>query len=95
MCFGIASCSFAAGTMVSTPNGLEAIESLKPGDQILSQDKNSGELTYKTISDAYGHVHDNGMTLPLPAAQASRKCLPPPPSTPSMLRAKALFPQAN
>jgi hypothetical protein len=43
-----ASC-FLAGTPVRTQNGLAAIESVKPGDRVLAQDQDSGELTYKLV----------------------------------------------
>jgi Pretoxin HINT domain len=40
---------FAAGTPVSTLTGLRPIESLKVGDQVLSQDTESGVLGYQPI----------------------------------------------
>ena len=41
---------FPAGTPVLTIDGPQAIESLKPGDRVLSQDMISGELDYKTVT---------------------------------------------
>jgi hypothetical protein len=43
-----ASC-FVAGTPVRTQRGLTPIESIQPGDRVLSQDQDSGELTYKMV----------------------------------------------
>jgi hypothetical protein len=40
---------FAAGTQVSTLVGLEPIESIRPGDRVLSKDPVSGELAYKLV----------------------------------------------
>lgn len=43
---------FAAGTPVWTDRGLAAIESVKVGDRVLSQDIESGELAYKPVIKA-------------------------------------------
>jgi hypothetical protein len=40
---------FLAGTLVRTETGLSPIESLRPGDRILAQDQDSGELAYKVV----------------------------------------------
>jgi len=40
---------FIAGTLVRTQTGLAAIETLKPGDRVLSQDQDTGELAYKVV----------------------------------------------
>jgi hypothetical protein len=40
---------FLAGTPVRSETGLVPIESLQPGDRVLAQDQDSGELTFKTI----------------------------------------------
>lgn len=40
---------FAAGTLVQTLTGPQAIETIEPGDQVLSQDPLSGELDYATV----------------------------------------------
>ncbi len=40
---------FLAGTLVQTQIGREPIESIRPGDRVLAQDQNSGELTYKLV----------------------------------------------
>jgi len=43
------SCCFAAGTLVWTRTGLEAIESLEIGDLVLAQSVETGELAYQPI----------------------------------------------
>jgi hypothetical protein len=40
---------FLAGTAVRTQGGLAPIESIQPGDRVLSQDQDTGELTYKLV----------------------------------------------
>jgi hypothetical protein len=40
---------FLAGTPVRTQTGLAPIESLKPGDRVLSQNQDTGELAYKIV----------------------------------------------
>ncbi len=48
---GFLSC-FVAGTPVWTETGLVAIEKIKIGDRVLSQDPNTGELTFKIVTQA-------------------------------------------
>jgi hypothetical protein len=45
---GRASC-FLAGTPVRTEAGIVPIESIKPGDRVLAQDQDTGELAYKVV----------------------------------------------
>ena len=40
---------FLAGTSVRTETGPRPIESIQPGDRVLAQDQDSGELTYKIV----------------------------------------------
>jgi hypothetical protein len=40
---------FLAGTLVQTQFGREPIDSIRPGDRVLSQDQNSGELAYRLV----------------------------------------------
>ena len=42
---------FPAGTPVWTETGLRRIESVQPGDRVLSQDPDTGELTFKLVID--------------------------------------------
>ncbi|MBC7855770.1 MAG: hypothetical protein IAF94_20265 [Pirellulaceae bacterium] len=42
---------FIAGTPVYTESGLQSIESIQPGDRVLSQDPNSGELAFKLVQN--------------------------------------------
>ena len=44
---------FAAGTPVRTFDGLRPIETLRVGDQVLTQDPKSGELKYQAIVTVY------------------------------------------
>lgn len=46
--FGSMSC-FLAGTLVWTETGPVAIEDVRPGDRVLSQDPESGELTHQIV----------------------------------------------
>lgn len=46
--FGPRSC-FLAGTPVRTEMGTVPIESIKPGDRVLAQDQDTGELAYKVV----------------------------------------------
>jgi pretoxin HINT domain-containing protein len=41
---------FVAGTLVRTALGLTPIETIQPGDRVLSQDQDTGELAYKIVS---------------------------------------------
>jgi hypothetical protein len=40
---------FIAGTPVWTESGMKPIESIQPGDRVLSQDPDTGELTFKVV----------------------------------------------
>jgi hypothetical protein len=44
---------FAAGTLVQTISGRQPIETLSIGDQVLSQDARTGELSYKPVIEVY------------------------------------------
>jgi hypothetical protein len=41
---------FLAGTPIWTETGLRPIESIQPGDRVLSQDPDSGELAFKVVT---------------------------------------------
>ncbi len=41
---------FAGGTLVRTDAGLRPIEEIRPGDRVLSQDVETGELAYKVVN---------------------------------------------
>lgn len=42
---------FAAGTPIATASGPRAVESLKAGDRVLTQDIDSGELSFRPIAE--------------------------------------------
>lgn len=42
---------FTAGTPVYTESGPQPIDSIRPGDRVLSQDPNSGELAFKLVQN--------------------------------------------
>jgi hypothetical protein len=58
----ISSC-FAAGTPVRTLDGLRKIESLKVGDQVLSQDVTNGSLSYQPILVVHHNAPDKTLGL--------------------------------
>ncbi|TGL69369.1 polymorphic toxin-type HINT domain-containing protein, partial [Leptospira kmetyi] len=47
---------FTAGTLVHTKTGTKKIEEIEVGDQVLSWDEESGEKSYKTVTELF--VHD-------------------------------------
>jgi RHS repeat-associated protein len=56
-------CSFAPDTLVSTANGLKTINTIQIGDQVLSQDEQTGDLTYKTVLNTFAHQDSDGMVI--------------------------------
>lgn len=44
-------CCFVAGTLVDTKDGLRPIEEIKVGDSVLSRNPETGETTYKTVTN--------------------------------------------
>ena len=40
---------FVAGTLVHTKQGLRQIEEVEPGDEVLSRDENTGEISYREV----------------------------------------------
>ena len=61
-------CSFAAGTLVMTRDGLKPIEELGTGDVVLSRNEITGEQTWKTVLGSFIHEHDDILTLSLETA---------------------------
>ncbi|TGK12921.1 hypothetical protein EHO62_19030 [Leptospira kmetyi] len=53
--FSISTC-FTAGTLIHTKTGTKKIEEIAIGDQVLSWDEESGERSYKTVTELF--VHD-------------------------------------
>ncbi|WP_176082423.1 polymorphic toxin-type HINT domain-containing protein, partial [Leptospira alexanderi] len=47
---------FTAGTLVHTSQGTKKIEEIKVGDEVLSWDEESGEVSYKAVTELF--VHD-------------------------------------
>ncbi|MEE0874939.1 MAG: polymorphic toxin-type HINT domain-containing protein [Ruminococcus sp.] len=61
---------FVAGTMILTAEGLVAIENIKAGDKVLSQNPETGEMSYKNVAVSFvnqanklAHVTVNGETI--------------------------------
>ena len=61
---------FVAGTMILTAEGLVAIENIKAGDKVLSQNPETGEISYKKVEVSFvnqanklAHVTVNGETI--------------------------------
>jgi hypothetical protein len=53
---------FAPGTLVWTERGLRAIESVLPGDRVLSQHPDTGELSYKLVTTPTAGPPGSGMS---------------------------------
>lgn len=49
---------FPAGTKVKTANGYVNIEEIKVGDEVLTYDENSGEITYSKVQETYHNKVD-------------------------------------
>src|SRR5262249_42682458 len=49
----LAQACFVAGTEVATPDGPQPIESLQPGDRVLSRDPRSGELAWRAVEQTF------------------------------------------
>ena len=78
----IVSC-FAAGTPIPTREGTKAIESIRTGDQVLSQDVTSGALAFRTVMAVHHNPPDKTLRVvtrqrrrsrgqPLPSVLARR-----------------------
>jgi hypothetical protein len=65
---------FAAGTKVWTLTGLVPIEQIKPGDRVLSQDVDSGELRYKPVLRLT--LNPKGRMMQLRAGDETITCTP-------------------
>ncbi len=68
--FGRSAC-FAAGTLVQTDHGLRAIETIKPGDMVLSRDEKTGRTAYKRVTAVKTPTQDDLYTIEMdvPAGQ--------------------------
>jgi len=58
-------CSFGAGTLVLTKEGLKPIESIKEGDYVLARDEKTGEESWKKVLGAFARWHDDALNLTL------------------------------
>ena len=56
-------CSFAAGTLVATPEGLKPIEEVHAGDWVLARDPETGALEPKRVTFAYSSIHEDVLIL--------------------------------
>ena len=56
-------CSFAAGTLVATPEGLKPIEDVHAGDWVLARDPDTGALEPKRVTFAYSSIHEDVLIL--------------------------------
>jgi hypothetical protein len=71
--------SFAASTLVATPQGERPIATLKVGQQVSAYDPTTGKRTTQTIARVFlNHDSDRlDVTLALPASQAGAHDLAP------------------
>jgi hypothetical protein len=60
---------FAAGTPVATPGGEVAIESLRPGDPVLSRDRQSGAIVTAIVTQTRRHPDRAYRLLELPGGR--------------------------
>ena len=67
--FGTSYC-FVVGTLVTTADGFKPIEEIQVGDEVLSEDENTGEVSIKKVTQTYVnetdelvHIHVNGETI--------------------------------
>jgi hypothetical protein len=65
---------FAGGTKVWTLTGLRCIEQIKPGDRVLSQDVDTGELQYKPV--LMGTVNPMGRIMKIDLDKETVSCTP-------------------
>jgi hypothetical protein len=56
---------FAAGTQVRTLDGMSAIEKIRAGDQVLTQDPKTGELKYQAVLSAYHNPPNATLSIEL------------------------------
>ena len=56
-------CSFVAGTLVATPEGLKPIEDIVAGDWVLARDEVTGKLAPKRVTFAYSSMHEDVLVL--------------------------------
>ena len=56
---------FAAGTLVQTDHGLRTIETIKPGDMVLSRDEKTGRTAYKRVTAVKTPTQDDLYTVEL------------------------------
>lgn len=67
------SACFAAGTLVQTEHGLRAIDTIRPGDMVLSRDEKTGRTAYKRVTAVKTPTQDDLYTVELdvPAEKAA------------------------
>jgi RHS repeat-associated protein len=65
-------CSFAAGTLVMTKEGLKPIEEIKAGDYVLARNDLTGEQSWRRVVLAYNSLHNDILSLNLADAQSGK-----------------------
>jgi len=63
---------FAAGTLVQTEHGLRAIETIRPGDMVLSRDDATGRTGYRRVSAVKSPTTDDLYTVDLDVSDAGK-----------------------
>jgi RHS repeat-associated protein len=61
--------SFAAGTLVLTPDGLVAIETLEVGDLVIAKNEDTGEVAPRAVTATFADPHEDGLVLTLATAE--------------------------
>ncbi|HEX7900746.1 MAG TPA: polymorphic toxin-type HINT domain-containing protein [Planctomycetota bacterium] len=78
-CNGIPKC-FAAGTLVAVRGGTKPIEEIQLGDEVLTRDERTGELSYQPVTQVYTSTVDALVAVTYEELPSDGGLLPRPPT---------------